>query len=224
MHHNTNQPSGGPSVLASLRHLIPDRPLSLGDALWVAERQASRLLQLRDCHDVPVPTTLVTELPRIAVEHDPDLPADAASGSSAWDWQRRSWVISLNPTEPRTRRRFTVLHEYKHIIDHGSPGLLPTAHPRPLQRAPEEVVADYFAGCVLIPKRLLTTAYYDGIQRPRDLAELFDVSPGAITTRLSQVGLGAPPQRQPIRPTYRYQRRPARYYRTANHHPVELAV
>jgi Zn-dependent peptidase ImmA (M78 family) len=203
-------------VLAALRRLHPNRPLDLTDALWLAERQANRLLQLRGAaHDVPVATTIVTELPRITAEHDPNLPKDAASGCSTWDYQRRSWVISLNPTEPRTRRRFTVLHEYKHILDHGSPGIRLSGNVTSFQRPAEEVIADYFAGCVLIPKRLLSAAFYDGIQHPRDLAELFDVSEAAIRVRLSQIGLGELPQRPASRPAYQYPARGARYYRTA---------
>lgn len=216
--HDTNTPEGGTSVLASLRRLRPNRPLDLADALWLAELQANRLLQLRGAaHDVPVPTTIVTELPRITVEHDPELPANAASGSSTWDYQRRAWVISINPTEPRTRRRFTVLHEYKHILDHGSYGIRAMGRQMPFQRPAEEVVADYFAGCVLMPKRLLTAAFYDGIQQPHDLAELFDVSEPAIRVRLGQVGLGELPQpaRQWRQPAHRYQPRLARYYRDA---------
>lgn len=215
--HDTNTPEGGTSVLASLRRLTPNRPLDLDEALRIAERQATRLLELRGALEVPVPTTVVTELPRITVEHDPELPANAASGCSTWDYQRRSWVISLNPTEPRTRRRFTVLHEYKHILDHGSYGIRAPGRQMWFQRPAEEVVADYFAGCVLMPKRLLTAAFYDGIQQPRDLAELFDVSEPAIRVRLNQVGLGELPQPalQWRQPAHRYQPRQARYYRTA---------
>jgi Zn-dependent peptidase ImmA (M78 family) len=207
MHHTTTNEEGAPSVLAALRRLHPNRPLDLTDALWLAELQANRLLQLRGAaNDPPVTTTIVTDLPRITVEHDPDLPRDAASGCSTWDYQRRRWVISLNPTEPRRRRRFTVLHEYKHILDHGSPRIRITGSATPFQRPAAEVVADYFAGCVLMPKRLLSAAYYDGIQQPRDLAELFDVSEPAIRVRLAQVGLGD----TPVRPAYRYPGRPAR--------------
>lgn len=214
MHHITTSQGGATSVLATLRRLHPNRSLLLADALWLAELQANRLLQLRGAaHDVPVPATIVTELPRISVEHDHDLPKDAASGCSTWDWHRRTWVISLNPTEPRRRRRFTVLHEYKHILDHGSPGIRAKAGAAASERPAAEVAADYFAGCVLVPKRLLTAAFYDGIQKPIDLAELFDVSEPAIRVRLAQVGLGEPPRRPATRPVYRYQARRARYYR-----------
>ena len=217
----TTPQQGATSVLATLRRLSPNRQLDLNEALWIAERQANRLLELRGALDVPVPTTIVTELPRIIVEHDPDLPADAASGCSDWDFRRRTWVISLNPTEPRRRRRFTVLHEYKHILDHGSHGIRPTIKSMPFQQPPEEVVADYFSGCALMPKRLLTAAYYDGIQAPADLAELFDVSERAVLVRLSQIGLGEPPQPRSKwkRPTYRSQPRAARYYRSRVEEP-----
>ena len=219
MHTTPIQPGG--SVLARLRALAPTHPMTLDEALRLAERQATLLLELSGGAVVPVPTSLVTSQPRIIVEHDSDLPAQAASGCSDWDSQRRSWVISLNPTEPRRRRRFTVLHEYKHILDHYHPGLT-GGLPRAIYGlAPVEYVAEYFAGCVLIPKRLLAAAYYDGIQRLTDLAQLFDVSPQAIRIRLMQIGLAEPMfghSRRPARPM-----RAARYYRLTTPLPAEVA-
>jgi hypothetical protein len=71
-----------------------------------------------------------------------------------------------------------------------------------------------------MPKRWVKAAYYDGIQHPRDLAELFDVSPRAMEVRLSQLGLtdAVPPTRLKARfadRQYRLQPRPRpdRYYR-----------
>lgn len=209
MKHTTQH---GATVLASLRALAPGRPLSLDEALQLAERQANRLLELCGGASVPVPTSIVAGQPRITVEHDSLLPTEAASGCSDWDSQRRTWVISLNPTEPRRRQRFTVLHEYKHILDHPGPGILPTDYP--YQRSPAEIVADYFAGCALMPKRLLTAAYYDGIQQPADLAQLFDVSKEAIRVRLTQVGLAERALDTSRRRSVRhYPARRARHYR-----------
>jgi hypothetical protein len=219
MHTTTTQPGG--SVLASLRSLAPARPITPDEALRLAERQANRLLELHGGVAVPVPTSIVTHQPRISVEHDPDLPARAASGCSDWDSHRRTWVISLNPTEPRRRQRFTVFHEYKHILDHYHPGLIGPLPHTIYGLDPVEYVAEYFAGCVLIPKRQLTAAYYDGIQRSADLAQLFDVSPQAVRVRLAQVGLAAPlpiERRQSATPTRR-----ARNFRTPTH-VLELAV
>jgi len=217
--HTTINLSGG-SVLASLRALAPTHAMTLDEALRLAERQANRLLELHGGGVVPVPTNIVTDQPRITVEHDSTLPAEAASGCSDWDNRRRTWVISLNPTEPRRRQRFTVLHEYKHIIDHPSPGIRPSSFA--YQRPTAEIVADYFAGCALVPKRLLATAYYDGIQRATDLAQLFDVSKEAIQVRLAQIGLAELPlvdRRHRTTPG-----RAARYYRSAESHLMEVAA
>jgi IrrE N-terminal-like domain len=218
MHTTTTQPGG--SVLASLRALTPKQPVTLDEALRLAERQANRLLELCGGPTVPVPTSIIIDQPRITVEHDPALPTEAASGCSDWDSHRRTWVISLNPIEPRRRRRFTVLHEYKHIIDHPGPGIRPSRYA--FQRPAAEIVADYFAGCVLMPKRVLAAAYYDGIQRPADLAQLFDVSKEAIQVRLAQIGLGVPlslNRRRAANPV-----RTARYYRSAESHLLEVAA
>jgi len=219
----TTQPEG--SVLARLRALIPRRPLSLDEALQLAELQASRLLELTGGPVIPVATRIISEQPRIRVEHDPELPAHAASGCSDWDSRHRRWVISLNPNEPRRRQRFTVLHEYKHIIDHSSPGIRISQAVSRLPRAAEEIVADYFAGCALIPKRQLAAAYYDGIQGLADLAQLFDVSKEAIQVRLAQVGLGElplPPHTP--RPTPLRRSRRARYYRIATSPQMEAVA
>src|SRR3954447_8257728 len=102
----------GRSVLASLRDLIPPRPLQFIEALRIAELQALRLLELTGVSDGPVPTEIVSELPRIEVLHR-NIPT---SGLSYWDGQR--WLIAVNRTEPATRQRFTLFHEFKHIIDH----------------------------------------------------------------------------------------------------------
>jgi len=138
MHTIINQPGG--SVLASLRALVPNYPITLDEALRLAERQATRLLELCGGATVPVSTRIVSNQPRITVEPDPELPAHAASGCSDWDSHRRTWIISLNPTESRRRQRFTVLHEYKHILDHprsrypAQPAGLPTARRRDRRR------------------------------------------------------------------------------------------
>jgi len=194
--------------------LLPERKLSLDAALLVAERQAERLLKLRGVTAAPVPVRIVTSLPRITVDHDSDLPRHAASGCSHWNSHSRCWVISVNPQEPTTRQRFTVLHEYKHIIDHYHLGLSGRLPLRVYGLAPAEYVAEYFAGCVLMPKRWVKTAYYHGIQHLDELAELFDVSARAMEVRLAQLGLTETlSTHRPAGPGYRLQLRPRRYYR-----------
>lgn len=227
--HNTTTPEpirldGSTSVLATLRSLMPSRRLGLSEALRIADLQADRLLQLRQVTDVPIPIEVVTELPRIAVYYDDSMPLHAASGSSCWDNDRKTWVISVNPDEPRTRQRFTLMHEYKHIVDHYHPGLggrLPTTF---YGLDPVEYVAEYFAGCVLMPKRWIKAAYYDGIQRVADLAELFDVSVRAMEVRLIQLGIVARSDVTTFlsQPRFRMQPRRARNPRVSQWHPPRV--
>jgi Zn-dependent peptidase ImmA (M78 family) len=115
------------------------------------------------------------------------MPAQA-SGASDWDFGNRLWVITINGGQQATRQRFTLFHEYKHILDHVRPGVIGGAEQRS-GRPTNEYIADYFAGCVLMPRTLIKRAWGSGIQRLGDLAALFDVSERAIEVRLSQVGL-----------------------------------
>lgn len=198
-----------PSVLASLRALVPARPMLFAEALRLAELQASRLLELTDVSCWPVPSEVVSELPRIRLAYT-DLPT---SGLSHWDGQ--AWAIFLNEYEPSTRQRFTLLHEFKHIVDHGRADRLYRGNHRVSAEQQAEQAADYFAGCVLMPKRLLKRAWGEGQQNPEQLAELFDVSARAIEVRLVQLGLRAPRGRcsPPSAVAPNSNRRVGRYYR-----------
>ena len=188
--HNTNhkfENNEQHSVLASLRALLPTRPLHLFEAMRIAELQANRLLELSDVRDIPVPIEVVADLPRIRIDYEVDMPA---SGASDWDAHDKTWVITLNALEPETRQRLSILHEYKHIVDHGSARLMHDPHGRTYYGlSQDEFLAEYFAGCVLMPKRVLKRAWGDGIQHIADLADLFDVSARAMQVRLGQVGL-----------------------------------
>lgn len=182
-----NENQDNPSVLTSVRALIPQRPASFSEALRVAEQQAARLLSRFGIRQWPVPETILFDLPRLKVEQCFAMPA---SGCHFWDRDRRTWVIQVNGSEPATRQRLTMLHEYKHIVDHGRYELLYGEGPDGRTRA--EQAAEYFAGCVLVPRALLKRAWGDRIQQVPDLAAAFDVSPQAMTVRLAQTGLDEP--------------------------------
>ena len=187
---------GEPSVLASLRLLVPQREATPTEALRVAEQQAQRLLHRLGIKDGPVPEGLLLDLPRIAIEYVSNLPT---SGCSFWDSQRTSWIVQVNASEPITRQRFTLFHEYKHIIDHGRAGFLYGKTADAARRA--EQVADFFAGCVLMPRPFVKHAWGNGLQTATTLAAYFDVSTIAAEVRISQIGLAstrdrcAPPTR-----------------------------
>jgi Zn-dependent peptidase ImmA (M78 family) len=171
-------------VLAMLRALVPQRPLSPWETLRIAELQANRLLKHFDIDAVPVPEEIISELPRIRVIREPGLPV---SGGAHWDG--RFWIITLDADEPPLRQRFSLMHEFKHVLDHTTKHFL--YHDRSLHAATEraERVADYFAACLLMPKRIVKSLWFQGPQSTEHLVERLQVSPAAVRYRLDQLGL-----------------------------------
>ena len=219
---NNNEQPGSlstPSLLASLRLLVPVREASFDEALRVAEQQAQRLLRRLNIQDGPVSDDLLLDLPRIAIEYVSNLPT---SGCSFWDSQRRSWIVQVNADEPPTRQRFTMFHEYKHIIDHGRTAQLYGTTADAARYA--EQAADFFAGCVLMPRPFLKRAWGNGLQTPAALAAHFDVSPVAAEVRISQIGLATKRDRcaAPVHSAPRF----GRYYRpfSLNRQPALLVT
>jgi Zn-dependent peptidase ImmA (M78 family) len=188
-----NQASGvvrEQSVLAMLRALVPNRPLTPSETLRIAELQANHLLRHFQIETVSVPEEIVSELPRVRVVREDALPVSGAA-----HWNGRYWIITINANEPLFRQRFSVMHEFKHVIDHTTNHLL--YRDRPFQAAGEQAerVADYFAACLLMPKRVVKRLWFQGNQNIVVLAKTLSVSPRAARFRLDQLGLTETPAR-----------------------------
>lgn len=177
-------------VITQLRDFVPMRPLTRTEAYRIAEMQATRFHRLLGLEDGPLREETITELPRMHVQRFSPLPV-----SGATEWSHGRWLVLLNGAEPLARQRFSLAHEFKHIIDHRFIDLLYARIP-PAERAKFiESICDYFAGCLLVPKVWLRRAWTDRIQRPADLAAHFGVSEMAIQVRLTQTGLTEGPAR-----------------------------
>src|SRR5262249_25934594 len=85
--------------------------------------------------------------------------------------------------------RFSLMHEFKHVLDHTTKQFL--YHDRPFQSAEEQAerVADYFAGCLLMPKPVVKHLWFTGHQDIVRLAETMSVGTCALRFRLEQLGL-----------------------------------
>ena len=172
------------NAVARLRAVVPRRALRPWEHRRIAELQANKLLQLSGLDGPAVPAHLISGLPRIQVEPVVDLPV---SGATQWVGDR--WLISIANGELPARQRFSLAHEFKHVLDHPLRDVIypdSPAFPRTEQR---ERIADYFAACLLMPKRWVVRAWGTGTQRLSALSHLFDVSPRAMQIRLWQVGL-----------------------------------
>lgn len=172
------------TLLALLRDLVPQRPLSIFEAERIAELQANRLRELLGLTQAKLPDEAISELPRITVRRASNL---LVSGLTYWS--RGSWTIALNAREPYGRQRFSLAHEFKHVLDHTTSQWL---YPEGGRAA--EHVADYFAGCLLMPKRYVKRLFGQRL-RLFDMAEAFGVSGVALNVRLSQLGLIEPAPR-----------------------------
>jgi Zn-dependent peptidase ImmA (M78 family) len=174
------------STLARIRALAPKRSLDLPTALGIAERQATLLLRLNGLTVAPVSLRAIGALPCITIGLA-DLPTSGLSY-----WTGKHWQLNANRTEPEVRQRFTLAHEFKHVVDHPGRDLFYASH------AERERVADHFAACLLMPKLLVTRAWCSGEQDIDRLASHFVVSVEAMTRRLLTLGLITERRARPI--------------------------
>lgn len=170
-------------AVSLLRDLIPHRRVSFLESMQIAERQAVLLRELFEDAGAQFAEQRLGLLPKLAIWQEDGIPV---SGASFWDGGQ--WVININTDEPPERQRFTLLHEFKHVIDH--PHQVHLFSPaQSTGNSQRELAADYFAACVLMPSRQFKAAHrrYDGaVDR---LAEHFGVHRGGILMRLSELGI-----------------------------------
>jgi len=100
------------TLLGMLRGLVPQRALSYYEAERIAELQANRFRELLVISQAKLPEEAFSELPRLCIRRASDLPV---SGLTYWDNGR--WLIALNAHEPLGRQRFSLAHEFKHVLE-----------------------------------------------------------------------------------------------------------
>jgi hypothetical protein len=175
-------------ILRELRDLVPIRGLNQTEAFRIAELQANRLLERAGIKSPPVRGRVIEDLPRIQVER---VTPNFASGATQWSHGR--WLIVLAASETRDRQRFTLAHEFKHIIDNPFiASLYPDAYGIPSHERAEQV-CNYFAASLLVPRNWLQDLYREaGIHDARALSRIFRVSLPAMQIRLMQLGMVRP--------------------------------
>jgi len=172
-------------MLDQLRQLAePIKRLSAAEANKLAEAQAERLLRLSGVTEPPVAENVIARLPNIQIERI-DAPKDFQAAAR---WSSGRWVILVNSGMTRASQRFSVAHELKHILDH--PFVMIMYARRPPELAHE--VCEYFAACLLMPRRWVRAAWAEGVRDERTLARRFGVTVEALKVRLLQLGLIKP--------------------------------
>ena len=170
------------SALSALRAMAPVGALSTAAALRLAQTQADQLLAIAGVEEPPVFATIITRQPGIVLSTSRLLPVSGLTFR-----YRGHWRIVINSAEPWTRRRTTLAHEFKHIIDHPDVARLYAGPPGNATRR-AETAADFFAGALLMPAPMVRAAYRH-TQDVASLAHRFAVSPTAMRVRLRQLHL-----------------------------------
>lgn len=177
-------------AIGLLRSLQPERSLTWSEAHSIAERQAALLLDLLFVAEPPVPQFVISSLPGIVVDRRSDWPTSGMSVKA-----RSHWRIVVKSDEPRQRQRFTLAHEFKHVLD--DPVIDAThRHLKPHRKHERaERICNYFAACLLMPRPWIKHDWYSGLQDIAALARRYYVSEQAMTTRLRELGLLTMPAR-----------------------------
>lgn len=187
---NGDAPTTNTNMIGILREIMPARAVSLSEAYAVAEIQASKLLRLLNVHKVPVDLERLATLPRLRVTSQPRYAMPTLAGFT--EWRDGQYVVVINRSNSRARRRFTFGHEFKHVLDWT---LKRTAYGRlgngSVKRRDSQIehIADYFSACLLMPRPWVKHHWYQGHQDAEVLAQLYDVSLEAMTIRLRYLGL-----------------------------------
>lgn len=177
------------STIRDVRALMPDRALTLTEAYTIAEQQATRLLDVLNIERPAVDVARVAELPKIEIRLQPRHRMPTLAGFTQWVDGR--WLIVINRDSVPGRRRFTLAHEMKHLIDHPNFRVAYKNLGRGDKRKHDqqvELICNYFAACFLMPRAWVKRAYAQGIQDEEALAGLFKVSVEAMHNRLIYLG------------------------------------
>jgi predicted transcriptional regulator len=194
------------TIIRDMRALTPSYPLADLQAKTITERQTTKFLHLLNIQRPPVDVGLITEIPRVEVVIRTSHQLGGLSGLS--EWNKGRWQIAVNRDDSTTRRRFTLAHEFKHVLDHPFIRVLYTDRSGRIDDRRVEEICDYFAACLLMPRTWVKHAWATMTQNCTKLAAYFRVSPAAMTRRLAELKLSEPhPQRWQHQTVARYFRR-----------------
>jgi hypothetical protein len=180
--------SAEPTVIEQLRAVVPRRGLSPAEAVAVAELQATKFLKLTGVTAPPVPSKIIADLPGIRVSRRSGWPTSGFTTPVGG-----GWVVILRAEEAGVRQRFSLAHEFKHVLDDP---FIEWLYPTIRRRSPEdraEAICDLFAANLLMPRSWVKADWASqGIQDVARLARRYRVSEVAMSYRLDQLRLKLP--------------------------------
>lgn len=153
---------------------------------------ASDILIQNDMYKIPVDLIKLANNFNIEV-YQSEL-ENKVSGAIKYDKNQDVYTILLNEKDSENRKRFTIAHELGHYFLHteilkSDEILVDTLYRMKSDENRElEKEADYFAGALLMNKKLLEKMHEQGYSIS-SLAQIFEVSESAMTVRMDILGL-----------------------------------
>jgi predicted transcriptional regulator len=184
-------------LIDDLRSIAPKRPLSYGEAIQVARRQAARLRRHLQCDREDINLIWLWEQQAVPVRFAPS--ADLEESGLTTDQINGRIEILINQEEPTERQRFTLSHELKHVIDFYDADLIYTrlgTGDNEVRGLMIEAIANEFAAHLLMPT-ILVKRLWAKTPNLKLAAAVFNVSLEAMQKRLTRLGLIGEPKPRP---------------------------
>jgi len=146
---------------------------------------AQKYIKMGKVRCPPVPTVLIALIDRRGSTEVRELPLKAYHGA-IWH-PKEGWIIQLKANDTSAVKRFTVFHESFHILAHCRTS--PVFRKRgAIQGSFNELLADYFAICMLMPRQWVGEKWAEVKDLDR-MVEIFDVPKSTMCIRLRILGL-----------------------------------
>jgi len=108
-------------LLSELRGIAPHRPLTYGESLQVARVQAARLRRWAEATEPDINLIWLVRQRLVPVSFVPSYKLGEQSGLTT-DRVSGRLEMFVNHSEPELRQRFSLLHEFKHVLDFDDAG------------------------------------------------------------------------------------------------------
>lgn len=187
-------------LIDELRGIAPHRPLTYGESLQVAHFQAAHLRRWAGALEPDINLIWLVQQRAVPVHFVPSYRLKEESGLTTNGVNGRLQVF-INQNEPSARQRFSLLHEWKHVLDFEHADTLHAklgSGNRQIKAQMIESVCNEFVGHVLMPTVLVKRVWFKTQDLPL-AATMFNVSVEAMTRRLERLGLIGEPKPAPRR-------------------------
>jgi hypothetical protein len=152
----------------------------------LVELLAEAYLKEAQIDSLPVPADILSLIESGCTLEVREVPLKAYHGA-IWRLDK-AWIIQLKDTDTPAEKKFSLFHEGFHILAH-SRGTPVFKKAGAAEGSFNELLADYFAACVLMPRQQVKEKWPE-VRDPDAMAKLFDVPRSAMRVRLSLIGLG----------------------------------